>query len=59
MVVVSDELIFNWLNRAILGEDASVILTIEEMHTLGLKMFFNSLNCHASKTLEKVSSLGI
>ncbi|XP_048588822.1 conserved oligomeric Golgi complex subunit 6 isoform X2 [Nematostella vectensis] len=39
---------------SILGEDAVIIVTVQEMNELALKMFFNSLNCHASKLLEKI-----
>jgi hypothetical protein len=38
----------------ILGEEAAVIVTIQEMTDLATKMFFNSLSCHAGKLLEKV-----
>ncbi|XP_074655398.1 conserved oligomeric Golgi complex subunit 6-like isoform X2 [Tubulanus polymorphus] len=38
----------------ILSSDASLLTTLMEMETLSLKMFFNSLNCHASKLVEKV-----
>ena len=38
----------------ILKDNASLLETLEEMHTLSLKMFFNSLNCNANKLLEKV-----
>ena len=41
--------------RSLVGEDAALVTTIQEMNLLALKMFFNSLNCHASKLLEKVS----
>ncbi|CAH1781027.1 unnamed protein product, partial [Owenia fusiformis] len=34
--------------------DASLLSTLEEMSTLSAKMFYNSLNCHAGKLLEKV-----
>ena len=40
--------------RQILKDNASLLETLEEMHTLSLKMFFNSLNCNANKLLEKV-----
>ena len=40
--------------RSLIDEDASVTVTILDMNALALKMFFNSLNCHASKLLEKV-----
>ncbi|XP_064638798.1 conserved oligomeric Golgi complex subunit 6-like [Lineus longissimus] len=38
----------------ILSKEASLIATIQEMETLSLKMFFNSLNCHASKIADKI-----
>lgn len=41
--------------RSLIDEDASVTVTILDMNALALKMFYNSLNCHASKLLEKVS----
>jgi len=40
-----------------IDEDASVTVTILDMNALALKMFFNSLNCHASKLLEKVRNM--
>ena len=40
--------------RSLIGDEASVTATISDMNALALKMFFNSLNCHASKLLEKV-----
>lgn len=43
--------------RSLIDEDASVTVTILDMNALALKMFYNSLNCHASKLLEKVSEL--
>ena len=42
--------------RSLIGDEASVIVTILDMNALALKMFFNSLNCHASKLLEKVGA---
>lgn len=33
---------------------ASLLMTIEEMHILSKKMFFNSLSLHASKLMDKV-----
>ncbi|XP_053564378.1 conserved oligomeric Golgi complex subunit 6 [Bombina bombina] len=40
---------------AIVGNSASTLLTtIEEMHLLSKKIFFNSLNLHASKLMDKV-----
>lgn len=44
--------------RSLIDEDASVTVTILDMNALALKMFFNSLNCHASKLLEKVRKRG-
>lgn len=40
---------------SIVGDESSFIFTIEELHTLAMKMFFNSLSVHASKVLDKVS----
>ena len=40
---------------SIVGEESSFIFAIEELHTLAMKMFFNSLSLHASKVLDKVS----
>ncbi|KAM9172144.1 conserved oligomeric Golgi complex subunit 6 isoform 3-T3 [Pangshura tecta] len=41
----------------ILGNSAAMLLTtIEEMHLLSKKIFFNSLSLHASKLMEKVLS---
>ncbi|KAL9964607.1 hypothetical protein ACROYT_G028269 [Oculina patagonica] len=39
---------------SLIDEDAAVTVTILDMNALALKMFFNSLNCHASKLLEKI-----
>ncbi|CAB3977800.1 Conserved oligomeric Golgi complex subunit 6, partial [Paramuricea clavata] len=39
---------------SIVGEESLFIFTIEELHTLAMKMFFNSLSLHASKVLDKV-----
>ncbi|XP_068689708.1 conserved oligomeric Golgi complex subunit 6-like isoform X3 [Montipora capricornis] len=39
---------------SLIGEEASVTATVFDMNALALKMFFNSLNCHASKLLEKI-----
>ncbi|XP_051934424.1 conserved oligomeric Golgi complex subunit 6 [Hippocampus zosterae] len=33
---------------------AALLMTIEEMHTLSKKMFFNSLSLHASRLMDKV-----
>ncbi|XP_046853571.1 conserved oligomeric Golgi complex subunit 6-like [Xenia sp. Carnegie-2017] len=38
----------------IVGEESSFIFTIEELHTLTMKMFLNSLSLHASKVLDKI-----
>lgn len=38
----------------LIGEVSSVTVTIFDMNALAMKMFFNSLNCHASKLLEKI-----
>lgn len=36
---------------------ASLLITIEEMHVLSKKMFFNSLSLHASRLMDKVNKL--
>uniref|UniRef100_A0A8D0A3X9 Conserved oligomeric Golgi complex subunit 6 n=1 Tax=Sander lucioperca TaxID=283035 RepID=A0A8D0A3X9_SANLU len=36
---------------------ASLLITIEEMHILSKKMFFNSLSLHASRLMDKVHSV--
>uniref|UniRef100_A0A8B9EXR4 Conserved oligomeric Golgi complex subunit 6 n=1 Tax=Anser cygnoides TaxID=8845 RepID=A0A8B9EXR4_ANSCY len=42
----------------IVGNSAATLLTtIEEMHLLSKKIFFNSLSLHASKLMDKVSSI--
>ena len=41
--------------RSLINDESAVTVTILDMNALALKMFFNSLNCHASKLLEKVS----
>lgn len=33
---------------------ASLLMTLEEMHLLSKKMFFNSLSLHASRLMDKV-----
>lgn len=39
----------------IVGNSATTLLTtIEEMHLLSKKIFFNSLSLHASKLMDKV-----
>ena len=43
-----------FLFRSLIGDESAVTVTILDMNALALKMFFNSLNCHASKLLEKV-----
>lgn len=43
--------------RQILKPEASLLGTLEEMYTLSLKLFFNSLNCQSIKLLEKVRNL--
>ncbi|MEQ2167269.1 hypothetical protein GOODEAATRI_002403 [Goodea atripinnis] len=41
--------------RSIIGTSvASLLITIEEMHLLSKKMFFNSLSLHASRLMDKV-----
>ncbi|XP_045070462.1 conserved oligomeric Golgi complex subunit 6 isoform X1 [Coregonus clupeaformis] len=41
--------------RCILGTSvASLLMTIEEMHILSKKMFFNSLSLHANRLMDKV-----
>ena len=39
-----------------LMKEASLLSTVADMELLSRKMFFNSLNCHASKLVEKVST---
>lgn len=44
-------------SREIMKTDSGALLsTLSELHTLGVKMFYNSLHCHASKQMEKVNS---
>ena len=38
----------------ILSKEAALVITLDEMHTLSLRMFFNALSCNASSLLEKV-----
>uniref|UniRef100_A0A8D3CZ82 Conserved oligomeric Golgi complex subunit 6 n=1 Tax=Scophthalmus maximus TaxID=52904 RepID=A0A8D3CZ82_SCOMX len=38
---------------------ASLLITIEEMHILSKKMFFNSLSLHASRLMDKVRFFGL
>ncbi|KAI0217702.1 Conserved oligomeric Golgi complex subunit 6 [Lamellibrachia satsuma] len=35
-------------------DSGALLSTLSELHTLGVKMFYNSLHCHASKQMEKV-----
>lgn len=44
----------NTIRQVLSVEETALLTTLEEMHTLGHKMFFNSLNCHATKLMEKV-----
>lgn len=39
---------------SLISDESAVTVTILDMNALALKMFFNSLNCHASKLLEKI-----
>ncbi|XP_078686583.1 conserved oligomeric Golgi complex subunit 6-like [Branchiostoma floridae x Branchiostoma belcheri] len=39
---------------SILQASSSLLATTEDMHQLSKKLFMNSLNCHASKLMEKV-----
>jgi hypothetical protein len=51
----SRRLLCTWpFYSSIVGEESLFIFTIEELHTLAMKMFFNSLSLHASKVLDKV-----
>lgn len=44
----------------IVGNNAATLLTtIEEMHLLSKKIFFNSLSLHASKLMDKVCSKNV
>lgn len=46
------------LFSGIVGNSAATLLTtIEEMHLLSKKIFFNSLSLHASKLMDKVGVL--
>lgn len=43
------------ISSSIIGTSvASLLMTIEEMHVLSKKMFFNSLSLHASRLMDKV-----
>ncbi|NXD70422.1 COG6 protein, partial [Eolophus roseicapillus] len=45
----------NFVSSGIVGNSAATLLTtIEEMHLLSKKIFFNSLSLHASKLMDKV-----
>lgn len=45
----------NFVFSGIVGNSAATLLTtIEEMHLLSKKIFFNSLSLHASKLMDKV-----
>lgn len=45
-------------SSSIIGTSAvSLLVTIEEMHVLSKKMFFNSLSLHASKLMDKVQNI--
>ena len=46
---------FVYLNRQIVNPEAALLSTIVEIQDLSHRMFFNSLNCHANKLLDKVS----
>jgi len=54
--IPSDYLInLNFVFSGIVGNSAATLLTtIEEMHLLSKKIFFNSLSLHASKLMDKV-----
>lgn len=41
-------------HRQIVNKEASLLTTITEIQDLSHRMFFNSLNCHANKLLDKV-----
>ena len=45
---------FSFPDRSLISDESAVTVTILDVNALALKMFFNSLNCHASKLLEKV-----
>ncbi|GFT06074.1 conserved oligomeric Golgi complex subunit 6 [Nephila pilipes] len=40
--------------QQVIKTEAALLITLEEMHTLSQKMFYNSLNCHCGKILEKI-----
>lgn len=47
--------LFSSFFSSIIGTSAvSLLVTIEEMHILSKKMFFNSLSLHASRLMDKV-----
>jgi hypothetical protein len=41
-------------SRQLVTPQAALLATLDEMHTLGLRMFFSSLTHNANKLLEKV-----
>ncbi|XP_064413857.1 conserved oligomeric Golgi complex subunit 6 isoform X1 [Latimeria chalumnae] len=46
---------YHHTNSGIVGNNANTLLTtIEEMHVLSKKMFFNNLSLHASKLMDKI-----
>ncbi|XP_054707381.1 conserved oligomeric Golgi complex subunit 6-like [Uloborus diversus] len=40
--------------RQVINTEAALLNTLEEMHILSQKMFYNSLTCHCNKILEKI-----
>lgn len=40
--------------RQVIKTEAALLTTLEEMHTLSQKMFYNSLTCNCGKILEKI-----
>ncbi|GBM06457.1 Conserved oligomeric Golgi complex subunit 6 [Araneus ventricosus] len=40
--------------QQVIKTEAALLTTLEEMHTLSQKMFYNSLTCHCGKILEKI-----
>lgn len=40
--------------KQVINTEAMLLTTLEEMHTLSQRMFYNSLTCHCNRILEKV-----
>lgn len=55
---MSDRVLIWFSLSSIIGTSvASLLITIEEMHLLSKKMFFNSLSLHASRLMDKVEMI--